>query len=143
MKVTQLSVFVKNEVGSLARITNLLRDQGINIRALSLGDTCDYGIFRIVVSNPEFAMEVLTREGYACGTNDVIALQLPDEPGGLATAADVLADAGVSVAYAYCAVGKVGKNAVVILRVHETEHAIEVLREKGIELIAPTKLNSL
>ena len=102
MAISQISVFVENRPGRLADITAVLAKSSIDIRALSVADTSDYGILRLIVNDPKSAVEALRSEGMTASATQVLGIIIPDEPGGLARAIKVLSDAQISVEYAYC-----------------------------------------
>lgn len=135
MAISQISVFVENRPGRLADITAVLAENGIDIRALSIADTSDYGILRLIVNNPDDAVLVLKKEGMTASATQVLGIAIPDEPGGFAKAIRVLADADISVEYAYAFITpNIGK-AYVIIRVENNEKATAALTRAGIELI--------
>ena len=135
MAISQISVFVENRPGRLADITAVLAENGIDIRALSIADTSDYGILRLIVNNPDDAVLVLKKEGMTASATQFLGIAIPDEPGGFAKAIRVLADADISVEYAYAFITpNIGK-AYVIIRVENNEKAAAALTRAGIELI--------
>lgn len=135
MAISQISVFVENRPGRLADITAVLAENGIDIRALSIADTSDYGILRLIVNNPDDAVLVLKKEGMTASATQVLGIAIPDEPGGFAKAIRVLADADISVEYAYAFITpNIGK-AYVIIRVENNEKAAAALTRARIELI--------
>src|SRR5512139_4240039 len=101
MKVEQISIFLENKSGRLAEVTNILSRAGVNIRALSLADTADFGILRLIVNQTEKAKQVLKDNGFTVGKTEVIALEVPDKPGGLAHILSVMTEEGVNVEYMY------------------------------------------
>ena len=141
MSINQLTVFVENKQGRLAYITDILSKAGINIRALSIADTTDFGILRIIVENTEKTMEILKKNGYICKTNSVLAVEIPDQPGAMASIMDIVSVPGVSVEYAYAfASHKANDSAYMIFRVSGYETAKEVLEEAGIHLLTKEEL---
>jgi hypothetical protein len=134
MKVEQISVFLENKAGRLAEVTRVLGDAGINIRALSLADTTDFGILRLIVDKYDVAREVLKGKGFTVGKTEVVALEVPDRPGGLASVLNALAQAGINVEYMYAFVQHSGKNAVIIFRFDNLEDAINILQKEGIHI---------
>jgi hypothetical protein len=140
--IKQISVFVENKSGRLADVTRNLGDNGIDLIAISISDTTDFGIFRLIVDLPEKAEEVLLKNGFTVSSTDVIAVSVKDEPGSLARALTVLADEMIDIEYMY-AVGKNTKGAVVILKVNDIEKAVKVLEEKGIDVLPAEKVYSL
>ncbi len=135
MKVRQISVFLENKSGRLAKVARTLGDQGINIRALSIADTTDFGILRLIVSDPDRALEVLKAEGLTVSATEIIAVQIPDRPGGLAGVLAILDGAGINIEYMYAFVGKTLDDAVVVFRVEEIDRAIKMLGENGVTLL--------
>src|SRR5512141_2329094 len=123
MKVEQISVFLENKAGRLAEVTRVLGEAGINIRALSLADTTDFGILRLIVDQYDKAREILKDKGFTVGKTEVVAVEVPDRPGGLGLVLQILATAGVNVEYMYAFVQHSGKNAVIIFRFDNLEQA--------------------
>ncbi len=135
MKVEQISVFLENRAGRLSEVTRVLAQAGINIRALSLADTSDFGILRLIVSDNEKAKEVLKEHGFTVGRTTVVPVEVQDQPGGLSAILDILSSQGINVEYMYAFVQQSGKNAVLIFRFDRTDQAIEVLQEKGVQVL--------
>ena len=135
MAISQISVFVENRPGRLADITAVLAKNSIDIRALSVADTSDYGILRLIVNDPKSAVEALRSEGMTASATQVLGIIIPDEPGGLARAIKVLSDAQISVEYAYAFITPSVGNAYVIIRVEDNDKASEILKGAGIELL--------
>ena len=131
MAISQISVFVENRPD----ITAVLAKNSIDIRALSVADTSDYGILRLIVNDPKSAVEALRSEGMTASATQVLGIIIPDEPGGLARAIKVLSDAQISVEYAYAFITPSVGNAYVIIRVEDNDKASEILKGAGIELI--------
>ena len=134
MALSQLSIFVENKPGSLNEIIGALGALEINIRALSLADTESFGILRLIVDQPERAAEKL-RGRYSVKINHVVGVRMDDRPGGLSVPLSVLANAGVSVEYAYAFIGKRDNDACVILRTDNREKAEAALRAAGIAMV--------
>ena len=116
MKLEQISIFLENRSGRLAEITGVLAGAGVNIRALSLADTADFGILRLVVNAPDEAMQILRDNGFTVAKTEMVALEIPDRPGGLASILRILHTAGINVEYMYAFVQKMEDNAIVIFR---------------------------
>ncbi|RQD76206.1 MAG: ACT domain-containing protein [Candidatus Syntrophonatronum acetioxidans] len=136
MNVNQLSVFLENKSGRLAKVTRVLGERDINIRALSIADTTDFGILRLIVNKPEEAHDLLKSEGFVVTQTEVIAVCIPDKPGGLAGVLAVLEEAEINIEYLYAFVGNTNtKNALVIFRVEDCDKAVEVLRNKGVRVV--------
>ena len=135
MPIKQISIFVENKPGRLADITTMLAKNSIDIRALSIADTTDYGILRLIVSDPEKAVETIREEGMTVSSTHVLGIVIPDEPGGFAKAIRVLADKNISVEYAYAFITPEKGKAYIIIRVADNDIAFEVLSAAGIKLI--------
>jgi hypothetical protein len=134
MRVEQISVFLENKAGRLAEVTRILGEAGINIRALSLADTTDFGILRLIVDQFDQAQKVLKDKGFTVGKTDVVAIEVPDRPGGLGSVLAVLATADINVEYMYAFVQHSGKNAVIIFRFDNLEEAIQLLEKQGVHI---------
>lgn len=135
MKVSQISVFLENKSGRLAEVAKLLADNGINIRALSIADTSDFGILRLIVDNPEKAAAVLRDSGLAVSLTDVIAVRMKDKPGGLSEVVQILSEANINIEYMYAFVTRSNEQAVVVLRVEQLDEAIAALVFHGTKLL--------
>ena len=127
MKVEQISVFLENKPGSLEHATRVMRDASINIRTLSLAETVDFGILRLIVNDVEKANKELKQAGFRVSKTVVVAVEVPDKPGGLHSIMEVLSKEAINVEYLYAFVEKSGQNAVIIFRFDAPEKAIEVL----------------
>ncbi len=143
MKVEQISVFLENKAGRLAEVTRVLGEGGINIRALSLADTTDFGILRLIVNDNEKAKKILKENGFTVGKTNVVAIEVEDKPGGLARILDILYRAGINVEYMYAFVQQSGENAVIIFRFDNLDEAIKVLQENGVTVINGSKVYTL
>jgi len=143
MKVKQISIFIENRSGRLREVTNVLGNNEINIRALSLADTSDYGILRLIVDKPEKALDVLKKANFTLSETDVIAVEVSDRPGGLADVLDILGTAGINVEYMYAFVEKSSNNAVMIFRIENVESAIEVLNKNNIRILSHEEVTRL
>jgi hypothetical protein len=143
MRVEQISVFLENKAGRLAEVTRLLADAGINIRALSLADTSDFGILRLIVSDNDKAKEVLAQNGFTVGKTDVVAVEVEDRPGGLYKILDILFGASINVEYMYAFVQSSGKDAVIIFRFDNLDEAVRVLTENGVTVINGSKVYTM
>jgi hypothetical protein len=136
MLVRQISVFLENKSGRLAEVTRILGEKDINISALSIADTTDFGILRLIVNKPEEAESLLRENGFTVSCTNVIAIAVSDKPGGLAKVLTVLENNSVSIEYMYAFVGKTEDEALVILRVEDPDKAIVILNENGIRVLA-------
>ena len=143
MKVEQISVFLENKPGALAEVTRILGEAGVNIRALSLADTKDFGILRLIVNDNEKAKEILSRRGFTVRKTEVVAVEVPDRPGGLADILNILSEASINVEYLYAFVQQSGENAIIIFRFDETDRAINVLAEKKVHILEGKKIYAL
>ncbi len=136
MLVRQISVFLENKAGRLAEVTKILGSEGIDISALSIADTTDFGILRLIVNDPARAENVLKQNGFAVSLTNVIAIAVRDKPGGLAEALDILEKESIGIEYMYAFVGKSGNEAMVILRVEDPDKAVKYLQGNGIKVIS-------
>lgn len=143
MKVKQISIFVENKKGRLAEITSALAEYDIDISALSISDTTDFGILRLIVNKPDLAEKILKEKGYVVRTTEVIAIVIRDEPGGLAEALKTLDEEEIDVEYMYAFIGKTISDALVILRVDNPDKAVEKLAEGGIRVLSNDEVYSL
>jgi len=143
MKVEQISVFLENKSGRLADVAGVLAEAGINIRALSLADTTDFGILRLIVSDNEKAKNVLKENGFTVGKTEVIAVEVKDRPGGLANILNIMKDSGINVEYMYAFVQKSGGEAIIVFRFDELEKAIDALQSAGVRILKGEEIYSL
>lgn len=144
MYVKQLSIFMENKSGRIAEITRILAGAGIDIRALSIADTTDFGILRLIVNKPEEASEVCKKAGLMTAVTDVIAIQIEDRPGSFSEAMQFLACAGVSIDYMYAFLTPGSeKAACVIISTSSPELASKLLTNAGIKLLDAEKIYSL
>jgi len=134
MRVEQIAVFLENRAGRLAEVTEILSEAGINIRALSLADTSDFGVLRMIVDDHEAARKVLRDRGLTVAVTNVVAVEVPDQPGGLHHILNMMGQAGVNVEYMYAFVSRPGDNAIMIFRFSDTDSALALLRENGQKL---------
>lgn len=143
MKVEQISIFLENKPGGLEDTTRILKEAGINIRTLSLADTSDFGILRLIVDDVEKASAVLKEQGLRVSRTTVVAVQVPDRPGGLHGILAVLSESGVNVEYLYAFVERSGQDAVIIFRFDNPDAAIAVLQKNGLTVLSGEKLYGL
>ncbi|MDN5347247.1 MAG: hypothetical protein PWP65_811 [Clostridia bacterium] len=143
MKIKQISVFLENKSGRLAAVTRLLAAHQINIRALSIADTSDFGILRLIVNDPEKAYRALKEGGFTVSLTEVIGVEMPDKPGGLSRVLTCLEEAGINIEYLYAFIGKGDNGAMVIFRVEELDRAIEVLNQAGINVLDGNKIYTM
>lgn len=146
MFIKQISVFVENKSGRLAEIAALIASAGIDIRALSIADTANYGILRLIVDKPDEAVQVLKDAGLTVSMTNVLAIGIPDHPGGFASAMKSLADAGVGVEYMYAFISRDEGRACVILRIANendgAEKAVAALKAGQIEILTGERFYS-
>ena len=131
MNVKQLSVFIENKAGRVSEVSDVLGAATVNIRGFSVSDTADYGIVRLVVNEPEHGLEVLRDAGFAVKSNDVLCVELPDHPGGLASILKIVSGAGVNIEYVYSLIGTY-----VVINVADIERAVGLLRDKPVTLVS-------
>lgn len=143
MRVEQIAVFLENKSGRLAEITRILAENDINIRALSVADTADFGILRLIVDKVDLATEALRAGGFTVGKTNVVAVEVPDRSGGLASVLKVVNEVGLNVEYMYAFVNKSGANAVLIFRFDEMDKAIEMLQANGFTLLTGDQICAL
>lgn len=143
MKVNQISIFVENKSGRLAEVTRILGNAGINIRALSLADTSDFGILRLIVNDSARAIEVLKSRQFTVSMTEVVAVEVSDRPAGLADILEILEKEKINVEYMYAFVERSSNNAVIIFRFDETDRAIKALTAKGVTVLEGKKVYCL
>ena len=143
MTVDQISVFVENKPGKLNEVTKVLSENKIDIRALSLADTADFGILRVIVSDTIHAIDVLRDAGCVVSLTPVLAVEIKDEPGSLGTVLDLLAKGGVNIEYMYAFITRKAQSAYVVMRVEDNEKAVSVLNAAGISVASKEELYSI
>ena len=140
MSVKQISVFIENQPGKLAEATRYIADHGINLRAMSIADTKDFGILRVICDDPEIAGEKLREGGSITNITEVIAVGIKDAPGSLATILEIIAKAGVSVEYTYAFLGTRMAGAFMIFRVDDNARAAAALEATGIRTVEQSEM---
>jgi hypothetical protein len=143
MQVQQIAIFLENRSGRLADISELLAKEKINIRAMSLADTADFGILRLVVDNTDKAKNVLKDNGFTIGITDIIAVQVADQPGGLDSILQVVKKAGLDVEYMYAFTQKSGELGILLFRFDDLEKAITILQAANVNILAGEKVHGL
>lgn len=143
MNIKQLSIFVENKQGRLAEITEIITKANANIRALSIADTTDFGILRIIVDKPDEAAACLKEAGVTVSVTNVIAIGIDDNPGAFSRPMRLLSDAGVDVEYMYAFITRKSEKAYVILRVADNDAATKVLIGNGVELLDEATFHEL
>ena len=143
MTVRQISVFLENKSGRLLDVTRRLGETGVNIRALCVADTSEFGVVRLIVDDPRGAHEALKEQGFTVKETIVIAVEVDDRPGGLAAVLKPLVEQEMNIEYLYCFLEKSAENAVVIIRVEEAEQAIGALKVAGFRVIPSDELYAM
>jgi len=143
VRVKQISVFLENKIGRLAEITKILGDKGINIRALSIADTAEFGILRMIVNQIEKTRSILESSGFAVLETEVIVVEVADKPGGLAKVLEMMAKANLNLEYLYAFVSPKGRNAMVVLKVEKTSEAIELLTRERVKILTMKEIEEL
>ncbi|SNR84666.1 ACT domain-containing protein [Desulfurobacterium atlanticum] len=139
--IKQISIFLENRRGRLADVAKALAETDINIRALFLADSSEFGILRLVVDNPEKAKAVLLSEGFAANETDIFAVEVEDRPGGFYRTVSTLTEEGIDIEYTYAYAGSSSK-AILFFKVKEEllNKSINILREKGIKLVEAAQI---
>jgi hypothetical protein len=135
MEVAQISVFLENRSGGLADVIDVLARNGIDIKALSVADMADFGILRLIVEEADRTRGLLKDAGFTAEKTKVVAIEVPDRPGGLAQTLRVLKERQVNVEYMYSAARKSGERAIIVFRFDETDRAVQVLQEAGVKVL--------
>lgn len=135
MAIKQLTVFVQNSKGTIVSVTDTLAKNNINLRALSIAETKDFGILRLIVNDTDLAKKILEENGYLIKTIDVIGVKIGDEPGKLTSALAVLDKASINIEYLYAFMARTEKHAYVVLRVEDNALAEKALVDAGFKLI--------
>ncbi len=143
MRAEQISVFLENKAGRLAEVTAILAEANVNIRALAVADTSDFGVLRLIVNDNAKAVEALKNRGFTVGKTDVVAVEVEDKPGGLHRILDILQKAEINVEYMYAFVNQSGNNAVMIFRFDNVDNAIKSLEENNVKVINGSKVYTL
>ena len=143
MQVEQISVFLENKSGRLSEVTAILSEAKVNIRALALADTSDFGVLRLIVDDTEKARQALKHNGFTVGKTNVVAVEVADRPGGLHEILTLLHNAELNVEYMYAFVRSSGDNAVMIFRIEKDREAVLLLESKGVNVIDGERLYRL
>ena len=143
MSVKQISVFIENRPGSVVEVTGILADNGVDMRAISLTETTDFGIARIIVNDVFTATTALKEAGFVCSLSEALAVAIPDKPGGLHQAVKVLADAEINVEYVYAFLGSHKGEAYMIFMVNDPQKAEAVLTSHNMRLVDQEELAEL
>lgn len=143
MSIKQLSVFVANKAGKLVEVTKLLADNGIDLRAMSIADTQDYGIMRLIVNDLEKAKKILEDNGNIFKITDVIGVEIPDSPGGMSKVISILSQNGINIEYLYAFISRSKEYAYVVLRVRDEQKAQQILLEQGVNLLKESDIGNI
>lgn len=143
MKVEQIAIFLENKSGRLADITSILAGNGINIRAMSLADTADFGILRLIVNDTDNAKKILQDNGFTVGTTEVLVVEVQDKPGGLAEVLQIIKDGNLNIEYMYAFTQKSGATGLIIFRFDEIDDAVDVLMKAGVRLLSGEEVYSI
>lgn len=135
MKINQISIFIENTKGRLAEVCTILGENKINIRALTIAESPEFGILRVVLDKPEEAKEILKKNGFIATSADIVAVEVSDDPGGLAKALKALADNNINVQYMYGFVEKATDKALMVFKFENIDQAIDILKSKGINVV--------
>ena len=140
MKIKQLSLFLENKPGALSRPVRLLAKAGFNILTLSIADANQFGILRLILCDWEAAKKLLEKNGFVVRVTDMVAVEVFDQPGGLAEILDVVEKAGLNVEFMYAFTEKRGDKAILVFRFDDPDNAIEILRRKKVNVVASLNL---
>ena len=132
MKIKQISIFLENTAGRIADVTKVLKDNGVNLRAIMIADTADFGILRIITDDSQKALEVLTNARYTTRTTDVLGVLIKDEVGALYNVMSLFQTNGINIEYLYASLEKTDNTAVVIFKVEDVEKGLKVIEENGL-----------
>ena len=143
MSLKQLTIFVENKKGALVNVTKILADNNVNLRALSIADTQDFGILRLIVNDNDIAIKALQEAGYMISTTDVVGVKIGDQPGKLSKALEVLDEADINMEYLYAFMARTEKHAYVVLRVADNDAAEKVLENAGFHMITDADVDKL
>lgn len=140
---TQISVFIENKEGRIKKAIDTLANAGVNIRALSVGDTTKYGILRLIVSDNETATKSLENDGFIVKESEVVVVAVPDKPNGLNSTLSILDDADINLEYIYAFVSSQPNEAIVTMKVEDTEKAIKVFEENNAKILKKEDLEKI
>ncbi|HOC30045.1 MAG TPA: amino acid-binding protein [Treponemataceae bacterium] len=132
MVIQQISIFLENAAGRLAEVTRVLKDGGVNLRAIMIADTADFGILRIIVDNPDKALRILGDAQFTVKTTDVLSVTVKDSVGSLADVLALFEQNGINIEYLYAALEKIGETAVVIFKVEDLDKGLSVVKAHGL-----------
>ncbi|MCL1818720.1 MAG: ACT domain-containing protein [Spirochaetaceae bacterium] len=133
MIIKQISVFLENVSGRLAEVTKILAEGQVNLRAMTIADTADFGILRIIAANPDKAAEVLTQAGFMAKQTDVLAVEVEDRPGGLAHVLEIFSKNKVNIEYMYASLERSQDKAVIVIKVEDVQKGVKIVEENGLK----------
>lgn len=143
MTINQLSIFVENKAGTVAKITKSIADAGVSIRALSVADTQEFGILRLIVSDVDKAKAALSENDCVVSVTKVIGVEIPDVAGGLSSVLELMSENNINVEYLYAFITISGQHAYVVLRVENNDKAAKILKENGVKLVSQADIDAL
>ena len=143
MLIKQISVFVENKQGRLHMLTEVLAREGIDLKAMTIADTMDFGIMRCIVQDPEKTLKVIRENNFTATITEVIAVEVPDVPGGLSQVLKILSDNSISVEYLYSFVRMHKNNALIIFRVEDPQAAFQILKDNNVNVLPGDVLYNL
>jgi hypothetical protein len=135
VQIKQISIFLENNAGRLAEVTGVIAAAGVNIRAISIADTADFGILRVIADKPDVAVEALNKAGFTTRVTDVLAVEIADAPGSLAKVMQIFKDTGVNIEYLYASLEGCEGKAIVIFKVEDVEHGLKIVRDQGLSTL--------
>ena len=142
MFIKQITLFIENRPGRLCECTDLLAKHQIDLAAISLADTTDFGILRVITDDYERALEILRSNGYTANVTEVLAIAVPDSPGGLSGALDILCKKDISIAYLYSLVHRIDDRAIIVLRTNNQTLAAELFAQNNMKILNHEDLKS-
>ena len=143
MYINQISIFIENKPGNLAKITSFLAENEVDMRAFEIADSSDFGIIRIIVDKPFDTLTLLKDNNWVCNLTQVIGIKIPDKPGAMAKVLDILAAADVSIDYAYTFVARKTNDALMIFRVQDNDKITALLKKNGIKIVGQDDIENL
>jgi len=144
MQVKQVSVFLENKSGRLAEVTRILGNNNIDINALSIADTTEFGILRLIVNKPDKAVEALRKNNFSVDITEVIAICVDNKPGGLSVVLNHLEDNDIGIEYMYSYLGNTGDGkAIIMIRVEDTKNTINILKNNGIDIVSADEIHNI
>ena len=143
MKIQQVSIFLENKKGRLSDVCSVMGKNNVNIRALTVAESEDFGVLRIVVDKPEATLKLLKENGFAAKLTPIVAVEVSDKPGGLAAVLKILSDNDVNVEYMYGFVEKSGDNAILVFRFSDPDKTVQILQKSKIKVLGNQDISDL